>query len=262
MREQPFFWAHGDSKENLLFCMHGIGSCADAFLPQRALASALGCTVVAWDAPGYRYSADPAHEIGIDGWADAAAELIASLGYDRTWVLGVSWGGVTATRLALRTPSAVDALILADSSVGSGTSAAQAQAMRGRAESLSEMGAEEFARQRAPLLIAEGASKEILSEVEHLFADSVRMPSYQWACNSMADTDHRPNLNSLEIPTLVMCGDQDRVTPPKLSAELAMGIPDASHVQISDAGHLANQEQPEKFNSEVLEFIEKLIADN
>ena len=134
MRETPFYWSHGQDREELLFCMHGIGSCADAFLPQRDLADDLGHRLVAWDAPGYRYSADPASEQGIDGWADAAADLISSLGYERAVILGVSWGGVTATRLAIRHPKLVSALIFwLTPAWGLGPTRKQAEAMRSRA---------------------------------------------------------------------------------------------------------------------------------
>jgi len=258
MRETPFYWSHGQDREELLFCMHGIGSCADAFLPQRDLADDLGYRLVAWDAPGYRYSADPTSEQGIDGWADAAADLIISLGYERAVILGVSWGGVTATRLAIRHPKLVSALILADSSVGSGTNPKQAEAMRSRAGALSELGAAEFARQRSPLLVAEAAPKQVIDEVERLFADSVRMPSYQWACNSMAETDHRDSLASIVVPTLVVCGDEDRVTPPKLSQELAEGIKGSTLAYVKGAGHLANQEHPADFNDIVARFAKSL----
>ena len=259
MRETPFYWSHGEERDELLFCMHGIGSCADAFLPQRDLADELHHRLVAWDAPGYRYSADPAGEPGIDGWADAAADLISSLGYERAVVLGVSWGGVTATRLAIRNHELVSALILADSSVGSGTNPKQAEAMRSRAGTLNELGAAEFARQRSPLLVAEAAPQRIIDEVERLFADSVRMPSYQWACNSMAETDHRDSLDSILVPTLVVCGDQDRVTPPKLSEELAEGIKRSTLAYVEGAGHLANQEHPADFNDIVSRFVKSII---
>ena len=259
MRETPFYWSHGEERDDLLFCMHGIGSCADAFLPQRDLADELHHRLVAWDAPGYRYSADPAGEPGIDGWADAAADLVSSLGYERAVVLGVFWGGVTATRLAIRHPELVSALILADSSVGSGTNPKQAEAMRSRAGTLNELGAAEFARQRSPLLVAEAAPQRIIDEVEHLFADSVRMPSYQWACNSMAETDHRDSLDSILVPTLVVCGDQDRVTPPKLSEELAEGIKRSTLAYVEGAAHLANQEHPADFNDIVSRFVKSII---
>ena len=174
-------------------------------------------------------------------------------------MLGVSWGGVTATRLAIRHPELVSALILADSSVGSGTNPKQAEAMRSRAGTLDELGAAEFARQRSPLLVAEAAPQRIIDEVEHLFADSVRMPSYQWACNSMAETDHRDSLDSIVVPTLVVCGDQDRVTPPKLSEELAEGIKRSTLAYVEGAGHLANQEHPADFNDIVSRFVKSII---
>lgn len=258
MQDTPFYWSHGREGAPLLLCLHGIGSCADAFLPQRDLADDLGYRLVAWDAPGYRYSADPADDPGLDGWADAAAHLIRTLGYQTAVVLGVSWGGVIATRLTIRHPDLVRALVLADSSVGSGTNLKQAEAMRSRAASLTELGAAEFARQRSPLLVGDNTSPDVVASVEKLFATSVRMPSYQWACNSMADTDHRESLSSLTASTLVICGEEDRVTPPKLSAELCEGIPNAVLTHVEGAGHLANQEQPGAFNRELFDFVQSL----
>lgn len=258
MQDTPFYWSHGREGAPLLLCLHGIGSCADAFLPQRDLADDLGYRLVAWDAPGYRYSADPADDPGLDGWADGAAHLIRTLGHQTAVVLGVSWGGVIATRLTIRHPDLVRALVLADSSVGSGTNLKQAEAMRSRAASLTELGAAEFARQRSPLLVGDNTSLDVVASVEKLFATSVRMPSYQWACNSMADTDHRESLSSLTALTLVICGEEDRVTPPKLSAELCEGIPNAVLTHVEGAGHLANQEQPVAFNREVFDFVQSL----
>ena len=177
MQDTPFYWSHGREGAPLLLCLHGIGSCADAFFPQRDLADDLGYRLVAWDAPGYRYSADPADDPGLDGWADAASHLIRTLGYQTAVVLGVSWGGVIATRLTIRHPDLVRALVLADSSVGSGTNLKQAEAMRSRAASLTELGAAEFARQRSPLLVGDNTSLDVVASVEKLFATSVRMPS-------------------------------------------------------------------------------------
>ena len=85
------------------------------------------------------------------------------------------------------------------------------------------------------------------------------MPSYQWACNSMAETDHRDSLDSIVVPTLVVCGDQDRVTPPKLSEELAEGIKRSTLAYVEGAGHLANQEHPADFNDIVSRFVKSII---
>lgn len=263
----PYHWTYGDPAAPLLLCLHGIGSCADAFVSQIPAAIRTGRRIVAWDAPGYRHSPDPdpatagfdpAEGPGIDGWADAAAALIDHLGADRADVLGVSWGGVTATRLALRHPGRVRSLILADSSVGAGTRPENAEAMRSRAGALTELGTETFARERTPLLVHAGATPELLDEVARLMIDSVRMPSYQWACNSMAESDHRDDLATIEAPTLVVVGDDDRVTGPGAAKRLADGIPGAELATIEAAGHLANQERPEAFNEVLVRFLESV----
>ena len=255
MTASPFCWVHGSSDAPVLLCLHGIGSCADAFVPQQILAERAGRRVVAWDAPGYRNSADPVTDPGLDGWADAAAELIRSLGVERADVLGVSWGGVTATRLALRHPDLVAGLVLADSSVGSGTTVERADAMRSRADAVEELGIDAFAESRSPVLFGHNPPPELVAEAAQLMVDSVRMPVYQWACNSMADTDHRAALAEIAAPTLVVVGEHDGVTPPSLSKQLAAGILGAELVEISDAGHLANQERPEMFNDAVCAFL-------
>ena len=252
-----FHWTHGSDDDPVLLCLHGIGSCADAFIPQHPLAERLGRRVVAWDAPGYRNSPDPEAAPGIDGWADAAAALIRSLGVDRADVLGVSWGGVTATRLALRHPELIAGLIIADSSCGSGTRPEAAEAMRGRASAVDELGIEEFARSRSPVLFSPTAPPEMIAEAARLMRDSVRLPPYQWACESMADTDHRGSLGDIAAPTLVVYGADDGVTPPSLSKQLAAGIPEAELVEIAAAEHLANQEQPADFNDAVASFLQR-----
>ncbi|WP_225992690.1 alpha/beta fold hydrolase, partial [Actinomadura montaniterrae] len=112
-----------------VLCLHGIGSSAAGFdALSRLLAGRL--RVIAWDAPGYAASDDPPGAPGMDGYADAAARVLDGLGIRRASVLGTSWGGVIATRFALRHPDRLDALVLADSTRGSGTAPAKAAAMR------------------------------------------------------------------------------------------------------------------------------------
>lgn len=250
-----FSWSYGRHGAPVLLCLHGIGSCADAFLGQRPLAERLGVRLVAWDAPGYRHSADPAAAPGIDGWADAAAALIAAESDGPAAVLGVSWGGVTATRLVLRHPELVSALILADSSAGAGTKPEQAAAMRARATDFVDLGPDGFAAARVQRLVGPDASDELRAHVAEMMVPSIRMPCYQWACDSMAESNHYPDLGSIAAPTLVVVGEHDEVTPPRTSQRLAEGIAGARYVEIPGAGHLANQEQPEAFNDAIADFL-------
>ncbi|MDI1239713.1 MAG: alpha/beta fold hydrolase [Polaromonas sp.] len=62
----------------------------------------------------------------------------------------------------------------------------------------------------------------------------------------MGRGDHRAALARLSLPTLVMCGRGDRITPPELSEELAALIPGARLEWIEGAGHMGLAEQPDR----------------
>ncbi|MDQ8703061.1 alpha/beta fold hydrolase [Streptomyces sp. LHD-70] len=237
----------------LLFCLHGIGSSSAAFAPQLDALSAYA-RVVAWDAPGYAKSPDPDGELDLDGFADAAAEAIRSYG-EPAHVLGVSWGGVIALRLAARHPELVASLIVADSSAGSGTDPEKAAGMRARATELAELGPRAFAAQRGPRLVSPDAPAELVQRVVDTMSCAVRLPGYGHAAASMAAADLRPELSAVTAPTLVVCGDRDTVTGVEASQVLAGGLHKCAYVIVKDAGHLANQEQPERFNAWVLSHL-------
>ena len=67
--------------------------------------------------------------------------------------------------------------------------------------------------------------------------------------------DQSERVHEIRLPVLVLCGREDRVTPPALSTALARMIPGAQSETIARAGHLANIEQPDEFNALVGAFI-------
>jgi 3-oxoadipate enol-lactonase len=70
--------------------------------------------------------------------------------------------------------------------------------------------------------------------------------------------DAVPGLESVSVPTLVLVGEHDVVTPPPVAEHLARSIRGAELVSIPDAGHLSNLENPEAFNLAVITFLRKL----
>ncbi|WP_254047348.1 alpha/beta fold hydrolase [Streptomyces aureus] len=237
----------------LLLCLHGIGSSSAAFAPQLAELSAYA-RVVAWDAPGYARSPDPEVPLTLDDFADTAARLIRERG-GSAHVLGVSWGGVIALRLAVRHPDLVASVIVADSSTGSGTDATKAAGMRARATELAELGPRAFAEARGPRLVSPGAPADLVRRIVDTMAASVRLPGYAHAAESMASADLRAELPTVAAPSLVLCGDQDTVTGIEASQDIAGALHKTAFVIVKDAGHLANQEQPERFNAWVLSHL-------
>jgi pimeloyl-ACP methyl ester carboxylesterase len=238
--------------------LHGIGGSAESFSGQ--LGGLGGFSVIAWDAPGYGASADPAavtEAEPADRYARWAVRLLRGLGQESAHVVGVSWGGVIATRVALRHPDAVRSLTLADSSRGSGRTEQGRAGMLRRVEDLACLGPRAFARLRAPGLLAPGAPPEVADRVIATMAQ-VRLPGYQGAAEMMAATDHSADLARITVPALVLVGEHDRVTGVPESRALADGIPGARFAVIPGGGHAVNQENPGAFNRELAAFLDEV----
>lgn len=237
-----------------LLCLHGVGSSAASFAPQfDDLAGEY--RVVAWDAPGYAQSEDPAGPLDMDAYAGLAAGLLERVVGGAASILGMSWGAVIATRLALSRPDLVQALVLADSSVGSGRDSEHADAMRRRPADLDDLGIEEYAAKRATAVLSADAPDWLVDRVAAQMVQSLRPAGFAPATRSMADTDHRADLHRIAVPTLVLVGEHDTVTDLSVAQELATGIPHAKLEIVSGAGHLSNQEAPAIFNRMVADFL-------
>jgi 3-oxoadipate enol-lactonase len=236
--------------------LHGIGGGAASFAEQHGNLD--GFTTIAWDAPGYGASADPPiadpAEEPADRYARAALDLLRGLGHRRAHVVGVSWGGVIATRLALRYPEVVWSVTLADSTRGAGRTPAGRAAMLGRSEDLAEAGPDAFARRRGPKLLGPDAPAALLERVVATMA-RVRPDGYRGAAEMMADTDHSADLGRVRVPALVLVGAHDTVTGVPESRALADGIPGARFVIVPGGGHAVNQENPAAFNAELRGFL-------
>jgi pimeloyl-ACP methyl ester carboxylesterase len=69
--------------------------------------------------------------------------------------------------------------------------------------------------------------------------------------------DRAAPIETIEAPTLVITGDEDKVYAPQLSKDMARRIPNAELVVMKGVGHLSNLEQPEEFNQVVMEFLQR-----
>jgi 3-oxoadipate enol-lactonase len=67
--------------------------------------------------------------------------------------------------------------------------------------------------------------------------------------------DSTPLLAEIEVPTLVIGGEEDGISSPEVMGAMAQKIPNSRHVTLPRAGHLSNLENPEAFNTAVREFL-------
>jgi pimeloyl-ACP methyl ester carboxylesterase len=234
--------------------MHGIGGNASSCGPLAAMLSAQGYRTLCWDAPGYGASADPAGKVDHSG---VVLDVLAWLGIGPVHLIGTSWGGVIATRVAAQAPEAVRSIVLADSTRGSATTKEGAERMLARVPELAAAGPHVLAARRAPNLVSQSAPPSIAEAVRAGMA-AVRLPGYSAAATMMAESDTSALLPHLQVPALVLVGEDDVVTGVTESRILAQNIPGAAFEIIPGAGHAAIQEKPAEMSAAILAFWKRL----
>ena len=75
----------------------------------------------------------------------------------------------------------------------------------------------------------------------------------------MTRPDATPLLSTIRVPTLVLVGEEDTLTPPAMSESINKAMSDTELVLISKAGHMSNLEQPEAFNGALARFLSRRV---
>jgi 3-oxoadipate enol-lactonase len=238
----------GGSDSPILF-LHGVGSDKSVWQPQLDHFAATR-RAIAFDYPGYGESefADGATR---DDFAAAILAAMDALGVDKAHVCGLSLGGVIAIAMHSAAPDRCASLIIADSFAvhpdGQGIydrSVAASQAMT----------MPELAEARAGVLLGSEATGELRSEIVATMG-AINPSAFRLGAAAVWLADQRQRAARIDVPTLILVGDEDQVTPVALSEELRDTIPGSELRVIGKAGHLANAEQPQAFNDAIESFL-------
>jgi 3-oxoadipate enol-lactonase len=114
-----------------------------------------------------------------------------------------------------------------------------------------------MAEARVDVLLAQPADPAVRSEVVETMA-RIDPAAYRIGAEAVWLAEQSFRACAIQEPALVLCGAEDKVTPPALSRELASLIPQARLELIEGAGHIANLEKPDEFNRVVEEFIREV----
>ncbi len=79
------------------------------------------------------------------------------------------------------------------------------------------------------------------------------------ACDALAGLDLRPDLGKVDMPVLVLVGEQDEATPPPMSRELAAGLPDARLTILPGCAHVPQLQEPERFLAAMASFLDEQV---
>lgn len=235
----------------VLVCLHGIGSDGAAF---GALVPFLPAEwrVLAWNAPGYRGSARlaPDWPVAAD-YAAALARFLDAAGVPGgAIVLGHSLGTLMGAALGRAHPGRVGRLILAACAQGQGAAPGGPLPARARArlDDLARLGPRAFAESRAPRLLARPEANPALAArmVETMAA--IEPEGYGQAVRMLASGDLAADCAALTVPTWVMVGEADIITPPEQSRRAHAALPGPARRSLSvlpSLGHALLQEGPE-----------------
>lgn len=224
-----------------------------------------GWRILAPDLRGFGGSTDLRAEDAeptIDDYAEDVAALVREVVGGPVVLGGLSLGGYVAFAVMRRTPGLVRALILADTRAGADSLEGRA-ARKAMLTVLEHEGPQGVAREMMPKLLG-ASTREHNPDAEETVRLLIKRQSPSAIRDAVMRMMERPDstglLPTLHVPTLVVVGDEDQLTPPSESEAMVAALPNASLVRISGAGHLSSLEQSMAFEASIDDFLAGLPA--
>ena len=230
----------------------------------RGQAAALGgeFRVVAPDLRGLGETPPGDGVVTIEAMAEDVAALIDELRLGRVVLGGLSMGGYVAFEFFRKFPERVRALLLADTRPQADADEARRTREENAQRALKE-GMAPIVETMLPKLLAAGTREhdgEVVKDVRAMMLGA----SPEGAAASLramaVRRDQTDLLPSINVPTLIVVGSEDAVTPPADAEAMRAKIEGSRLVVVEGAGHLSNVEQPEEFNRALVEFLRGLPA--
>jgi 3-oxoadipate enol-lactonase len=216
--------------------------------------------VIIPDLRGFGRSEVPPVPVTMDVFADDVAALLDALGVDEPAILcGLSMGGYIAFAFVRRHAARLKGLVLCDTRAAADTPEAATNRRRMAERVLTD----------GPLVVAEAMMPRFFgpttNEKQPQVTDAVRNVMLATSSRgiaagqlAMADRpDSTPTLDQIAVPTLVVVGEHDAISPPAEMQEFAAKIAGAETVVIPGAGHMAPLEKPAEVNRAIREWMRR-----
>ena len=186
------------------------------------------------------------------GFADRLAEFIDELGLGRPHVAGLSFGGALALELYRRHPEIPRTLILASAYAGWAGSLPPDEVDRRLNQVLdqADLPPERFVSTVEPTMFRGTTPPDLLASLHEFHPAGLRAMA-----RAVAEADLRDILPQIDVPTLLLYGEDDVRAPREVAEAIHAGIPGSRLVYLP-AGHICNIEAADRFNAEVRAFLE------
>lgn len=196
----------------------------------------------------------PLFDLGLDTGVGALSKyvqkFIEHMGFEKVHILGNSLGGHVALLYTLNHPQKIHTLTLTGSS---------GLFENGMGETYPKRGDYEYIKKKAELTFyrPETATKEIVDEVYAICNNRLKVIKVIALAKSAIRNNLGEELNDISVPTCLIWGKNDTVTPPMVAEEFHKLIPHSELHWIDECGHAPMMEQPEEFNVILEAFLKK-----
>jgi pimeloyl-ACP methyl ester carboxylesterase len=251
-----------------LILLHGFGASLYSWREVYAPLTAEN-VVAAFDRPAFGLTERPTSWTGQNPYSaefqtDLTVGLMDTLGLEQAVLVGNSAGGAIAALTALRYPERIQALVLVDPAIYTGGGSPAWVRPLLRTPQMNHLGPLIARRiQNWGRDFAESAWHDPSGITEQVWEGYTRpLQAENWdralwnLTTASRDLRLDEQLDRLQLPTLVITGDDDRIVPTEQSVRLAGELPDATLVVIPNCGHVPHEECPQAF----LEALEVFLS--
>lgn len=215
---------------------------------------------VAFDFRGHG-SSDVGHgQYFLEYFVDDLFALMDHLGIGSAALCGLSMGGYVALRAAQREPGRVSALVLADTRSEADPNEAKVKRAQ-QATMVRTHGVEAFAEGFLKAVLAPetlARNRAVTEKVRTMITQNSSAGIAGTLIALATRTDTTDFLASIAVPSLILVGQQDTLTPPEAARALHSRIASSELHVIPGAAHLSNMENPGSFNASLLAFLKRL----
>ncbi|WP_311223330.1 MULTISPECIES: alpha/beta fold hydrolase [unclassified Acidovorax] len=248
----PTFTTLGSGHTVLM--LHDVDGSHLTFAPQVETLASAGYRAVAWDMPGYGHSA-PIEPYGFMGLAQSCTRLIDALQGGAVTLVGHGMGAMLALEVALRQPQAVRRLVLCAGGPALDAASEAAWVAPRLAALDAGQSMDAIAQALVPRTIGTGALPEGVRLASHALSQ-VNPSAWRHALQALPTFARgAAEFARVQVPTLLVGGEQDRCTPPEALQALAHVLVDARHVSMPHVGHWPQLEDPDAFDGALLDFL-------
>lgn len=259
--------------EPVIILLHGYGASVYSWRGVMPALAEYG-TVVAYDRPAFGFTERPlpaAWKGKPSPYRDSAQPellvgLLDELGIEQAILVGHSAGGRVAVLTALTYPERVSALVLVDPAVYGEMSPGWLQVLSGisQVDRLAPFLVRSIQNRGVEIIYRAWHNPDLVTDdVVAAYKEPLKLASWDralWEYSKVAgDASVQERLSELDLPVLVVTGDDDQVVPTDESVQAAADIPGAQLAVFPDCGHVPNEECPAAFLSAVQDFLEGLV---